>query len=74
MTIPLATAPVSVVVMTLNEERHIQACLESVRWADEIVVVDSCSSDRTVEIARRHTDKIYQVSLTGPGDLGVQGT
>ncbi len=41
----------SVIVLTLNEERNIGRCLGSVRWADEIVVVDSFSTDRTVAIA-----------------------
>jgi glycosyltransferase involved in cell wall biosynthesis len=45
---------VSVIVLTLNEERNIARCLGSVRWADEVVVVDSFSADRTVEIARAH--------------------
>ena len=43
-----------------NEENNIRRCLESVRWADEIVVVDSFSSDRTVEICREYTEKVYQ--------------
>ena len=42
---------ISVVIAAKDEEAHIAACLESVQWADEIVVVDDCSSDRTVEIA-----------------------
>jgi glycosyltransferase involved in cell wall biosynthesis len=45
---------VSVIVLTLDEERNIARCLESVRWADEVVVVDSGSADRTAEIARGH--------------------
>ncbi len=44
---------VSALVLTFNEERHIGACLERLQWCDEIVVVDSFSSDRTPEIARR---------------------
>ena len=44
--------PVSVIVPTLDEERSIAACLESLDWADEVVVFDSLSTDRTVEIAR----------------------
>ncbi len=52
--------PVSVVVIVKNEEKRIADCLESVKWADEIVVLDDMSEDRTVEIARRYTDKIYQ--------------
>ena len=44
--------PLSVVIITYNEERCIAACLASVAWADEIVVVDSGSTDRTPEICR----------------------
>jgi len=40
------------VILTKNEERHIAACLESLAWADQMVVFDSYSSDRTLEIAR----------------------
>lgn len=47
-------ARISVIVLTLNEERNLPRCLGSVRWADEIVVVDSFSADRTVDIAREH--------------------
>lgn len=49
---------ISVTVITLNEENEIGECLESVAWADEIVVVDSGSSDRTIEIAKKFTDKV----------------
>lgn len=50
---------ISVIVLTLNEERNIGACLDSVcSWAGEIFVVDSGSTDRTLEIARHYTDKI----------------
>ena len=48
---PMKT-PVSVLVLTRNEEANIAACLESVRWAGETFVVDSLSTDRTAEIAR----------------------
>jgi glycosyltransferase involved in cell wall biosynthesis len=47
-------------VNTFNEEDNIAAALESVAWADEIVVVDSFSTDRTVEIARRYTSRVVQ--------------
>jgi glycosyltransferase involved in cell wall biosynthesis len=50
---------ISATVITLNEERNIAAALESLSWADEIVVVDSESTDRTVEIAKRFTDRIF---------------
>jgi len=43
---------ISVTIITLNEEANIRACLESVKWADEILISDSGSSDRTVEICR----------------------
>lgn len=52
--------PLSVVIITKNEENNIADCLNSVQWADEAVVVDDFSQDRTVEIARRFTDKIFQ--------------
>lgn len=44
----------SVVIAAKNEEKKIRACLESVKWADEIVVVDDLSGDRTVEICREY--------------------
>lgn len=43
-----------------NEEHNIRRCLESVRWVDEIVVVDSFSKDRTAEICREYTPLVYQ--------------
>lgn len=59
--------PVSAVVISFNEGGNIGACLESLRWADEIVVVDSGSSDGTPEIARRYTDKVFEVPWQGFG-------
>lgn len=49
----------SVCIITFNEEDRIEDCLKSVQWADEIIVVDSFSSDRTVEICKLYTDKVY---------------
>jgi len=49
----------SVVVLTKNEQDRLSRCLDSVKWADEIIVVDDESSDRTVEIARGYTDKVF---------------
>ena len=43
--------PVSVMILTKDEEINIQACLETVRFSDDVVVFDSHSTDRTVEIA-----------------------
>jgi glycosyltransferase involved in cell wall biosynthesis len=50
---------ITATVITLNEEHNIAAALESLRWADEIIVVDSESNDRTVEIALGFTDRVY---------------
>src|SRR5262245_8205844 len=49
---------ITATVITLNEEHNIAAALESLSWADEIIVVDSESTDKTVEIARRFTDRV----------------
>lgn len=52
---------ISVIILTYNEEKNIEECLKSVYdWAEEIFIVDSYSTDRTLEIARGYTDKIYQ--------------
>lgn len=56
---------VSVIVPTKNEEQNIEACLRSVGWADEVFIVDSQSTDRTVEIARRMGSKVVQFSYNG---------
>jgi glycosyltransferase involved in cell wall biosynthesis len=54
----VAVQKVTATVITRNESANIAAALESLRWADEIVVVDSESTDSTVEIARRYTDRV----------------
>jgi glycosyltransferase involved in cell wall biosynthesis len=55
----------SVTIIALNEEANIVPCLESVRFADEIVVVDSGSTDRTLELARGYTDRIFTIDWRG---------
>jgi glycosyltransferase involved in cell wall biosynthesis len=50
---------ITVTVITWNEEERLRRCLESVAWADEIVVVDAGSDDKTVEIARSLTDHVF---------------
>ncbi|MEK7312602.1 MAG: glycosyltransferase family 2 protein [Chloroflexota bacterium] len=50
----------SAVVLTLNEEKHLPDCLASLHWADEIVVFDSFSTDRTEQIAREHNARFIQ--------------
>lgn len=59
---------ISAVVITYNEEANIERCLQSLSFVDEIVVVDSFSTDRTVEIARRYTDNVSQREFVGFSD------
>jgi glycosyltransferase involved in cell wall biosynthesis len=60
--------PVSAVVITMNEAANIERCLASVRWCDEIVVVDSGSSDATAALAERHGCRVWVRPFTGYGD------
>jgi glycosyltransferase involved in cell wall biosynthesis len=55
---------ISAVVITNNEERNIEDCLSSLKFADEMIVVDSGSNDRTLELARKFTGKIFSQPLT----------
>lgn len=57
--------PVSVVVITKNEEKNIKDALESVKDFEEIIIVDSFSEDKTLEICREYTDKIFQHEWQG---------
>ena len=57
--------PVSVVIVTRDEERNIEDALRSAQGFAEIIVVDSFSSDRTIEICRDYTDRIYQHEWPG---------
>ena len=57
--------PISVLIPTKDEELNIRQCLESVKWADEIAIIDSHSTDKTLEIAKEYTDKIYQFRWSG---------
>lgn len=60
---------ISVIVPTANEEHNIADCLESVSWADEIIVVDARSADRTVEIAGRYTKMIFVREWSGYAEV-----
>jgi glycosyltransferase involved in cell wall biosynthesis len=51
---------ISVLILTLNEEANLPACIKSVSWSDDIVVFDSFSTDRTVEIARAMGARVIQ--------------
>ena len=55
----MSRATLSVILITKNEAQNLEACLDSVSWADEIIVFDSGSTDATLEIARRFTDEVY---------------
>lgn len=57
--------PISVSIICFNEEKKIRRCLESVKWADEIIVLDSFSTDKTLDICREYTDKIHQHEFDG---------
>lgn len=59
---------ISVIIITYNEEQNIKECLESVQWADEIIIVDAFSSDKTLEICKDYTNKIYQREWKGYAD------
>ena len=50
---------ISVVTTTFNEADNIAACLQSVAWCDERIVVDGTSTDGTIDIARQHTPNVY---------------
>ena len=58
-------AKLSVVVITYNEERNIERCLKSVQWADEVIVVDSFSTDRTVELLKKYPVRLLQHEYDG---------
>lgn len=59
--------PISLVVVTLNEEANMERCLRSVPFASEVVVVDSFSTDRTVEVAQKLGAHVYQERWRGYG-------
>jgi glycosyltransferase involved in cell wall biosynthesis len=62
-------AKVSALILAYNEETKIEAAIKSVTWADETVVIDSGSSDRTAEIAEQHGCRVVQVPFEGFGKL-----
>jgi glycosyltransferase involved in cell wall biosynthesis len=63
----LKKAMLSVIIITKNEASHIGRCLDSVLWADEIIVIDSGSEDNTVEICKQYTDSVFIAGWMGFG-------
>ncbi|HKD06935.1 MAG TPA: glycosyltransferase family 2 protein [Bryobacteraceae bacterium] len=62
------SVPVSVLIPAKNEEENIQACLDSVRWANDVVVVDSKSTDRTCEMSTAAGARVIQFHYV-PGEM-----
>jgi glycosyltransferase involved in cell wall biosynthesis len=60
---------ISVYILAFNEAEKIRDCINTVLWADEIVVADSNSTDGTTEIAKELGAKVYQIAFHGYGDL-----
>jgi glycosyltransferase involved in cell wall biosynthesis len=58
---------IAAIVITKDEERNIAACLESLKWVDEMIVVDAESTDRTVELAKAYTPRVIVRSWPGYG-------
>jgi glycosyltransferase involved in cell wall biosynthesis len=63
---------VSVYIIAFNEAEKVRATIESVRWADEVVLIDSHSTDATAEIAHNLGARVVQVDFKGFGDLRNQ--
>lgn len=59
--------------MTRNEEQNLPRCLEAVRWADEILILDSGSTDGTLEIAKKFGAKVHQLPWEGFGKQKQKG-
>jgi glycosyltransferase involved in cell wall biosynthesis len=59
---------VSVFIETLNEEKNLPICLRSLTWSDDIVVLDSYSSDKTLDIARDAGARIYKRKFDNRGN------
>jgi glycosyltransferase involved in cell wall biosynthesis len=67
-----ARPTVAVVLIVRNEAARLRECLASIRWADEIVVLDTGSTDETVAIAREFTGKVHSAAFSGFGPLKNQ--
>jgi len=56
---------VSAIVITKNEERMLSACLKTLQWADEVIVIDTGSTDETIRIAKKHKAKVFNYKGSG---------
>lgn len=56
---------ISAVILTHNEEKNIGSCLETVKWCDEILVIDDESTDKTIGVANKHGAQVYSRPLNG---------
>ncbi len=68
---------ITAAIITLNEESNIKDCLETINWADEIVIIDSESTDNTVKIASLYTGKIIQthdISFSRKRELAIKSS
>ena len=54
----------SIIILTYNEEDSLQGCLDSIKWCDDVVVIDSFSSDTTCKIAKERGARIFQNKFT----------
>src|SRR5690242_9249755 len=59
------TAPISVIVPVKNEADNLRRCLPALSWADQVFVVDSQSTDATIEVARAHGARVAQFHFNG---------
>src|SRR5205085_8847288 len=57
--------PVSIIIPIKNEAANLARCLDCLKWADEIFVIDSQSTDGSIEIARRHSVQVAQFDFNG---------
>jgi len=58
---------ITAIIITLNEEENIEKCLQSLTWVNEIIIVDSGSTDRTQEIAKKYTNYFFYSEWEGFG-------
>src|SRR5262249_3432800 len=59
---------VSVLILTFNEQENLPACLDSVKWSDDVIVFDSFSADRTAEIAKAAGARVFQRAFDNERD------